>query len=68
MIPHKQSYFLVEMLTTISYEYFQNKVPILADKIKEIIISAINGTYPLATFRHIMQLIKKDEETMQVYR
>lgn len=47
------------MLTSISYEYFQNHLPTVVEKIKEMIVSSFSDTYSLDTFREIMALLKK---------
>ena len=47
------------MMTAISYEYFQNRVPVVVDKIKEMLVNTMNGTYSLAAYREVMGIVKK---------
>ncbi len=56
------------MLAAISFEFFQNKIPLLAEKIKEMLITSFNSTYSLANYREIMALLKKEQDNIQMYR
>ena len=56
------------MLTSISHEFFQDKIPPIVEKIKEIVVQSFNLTYNLVGYRELMRLLAKDQESIQMYR
>lgn len=49
------------MLTSISHEFFQDKIPPIVEKIKEIVVQSFNLTYNLVGYRELMRLLTKDQ-------
>jgi len=40
----------------------------VVDKIKEMLVNTLNGTYSLAAYREVLEIVRKEEDAMRVYR
>jgi hypothetical protein len=66
-VSSRESSTLVNLLRSISFEYFRGSPPALAKKLTEFVIDTLNMTLSLSLFRQILSAIRSYTSALDTY-
>lgn len=59
---------LIELVRSITYEYFHSDLPTLAQKVMELFTGALSMNCSLSLFREVMAQLRRQSELLTFYK